>query len=69
MVANLKEMAKKAKQKQYRENAKQRKKAAKEAAAMKEGVMVASGSHKEKRHAEVTDDEITDADIPVPKRK
>jgi len=63
-------MAKRAKQKQYRENAKQRKKDAKEAAVKeKKGVMVASGSRKEKWQAKVTDDERSDTDMPVSKRK
>ena len=70
MVANPTEMAKRVKQKQYRENAKQRKKDAKEAAAKeKKGVMVPSGSHKEKRQAKVTDDESSDTDMPASKRK
>jgi hypothetical protein len=70
MVANPTEMAKRAKQKQYRENAKQRKKDAKEAAAKeKKGVMVASGSREEKRQAKVTDDESSDTDMPASKQK
>ena len=50
--------------------AKQRKKDAKEAAVKeKKGVMVASGSRKEKWQAKVTDDESSDTDMPASKRK